>query len=100
MDPRIARYELGKLPELTPPRSESVSAEGGGDFSETISSALRNVEGALKTAETESTGALVGDTAPHTAMIAMTKAELAFRFLTQARNKVVEAYQEIMRMQM
>ncbi|MCE5198754.1 MAG: flagellar hook-basal body complex protein FliE [Armatimonadota bacterium] len=36
----------------------------------------------------------------HKAMIAMQKAKLAFEFTTQVRNKVVEAYQEIMRMQL
>ena len=35
----------------------------------------------------------------HEAMIAMQKAKLALEFTIQVRNKVVEAYQEIMRMQ-
>ena len=35
----------------------------------------------------------------HKAMIAMNKAKLALDFTIQVRNKVVEAYQEIMRMQ-
>lgn len=35
----------------------------------------------------------------HTAMIAMQKAKLALDLTIQVRNKVLEAYQEIMRMQ-
>jgi flagellar hook-basal body complex protein FliE len=35
----------------------------------------------------------------HEAMIAMQKAKLAFEFTVQVRNKVIDAYQEIMRMQ-
>lgn len=35
----------------------------------------------------------------HAAMIAMNKAKQAFDFTLQVRNKVIEAYQEIMRMQ-
>jgi flagellar hook-basal body complex protein FliE len=35
----------------------------------------------------------------HDTMIAMEKADIALRLLTQVRNKAVEAYQEIMRMQ-
>lgn len=35
----------------------------------------------------------------HEAMIAMQKAKLAFEFTVQVRNKIIEAYQEIMRMQ-
>ncbi|MGI6657768.1 MAG: flagellar hook-basal body complex protein FliE [Desulfobulbus sp.] len=35
----------------------------------------------------------------HDAMIAMEKADLSLRYMVQVRNKAVEAYQEIMRMQ-
>ena len=37
-------------------------------------------------------------TSIHDTMIALEKADLSFRLLTQVRNKAVEAYQEIMRM--
>ncbi len=35
----------------------------------------------------------------HQAMIAMQKASTALQFTIQVRNKIIEAYQEIMRMQ-
>lgn len=35
----------------------------------------------------------------HDAMITMEKAETAFKLLVQVRNKVIDAYQEVMRMQ-
>lgn len=35
----------------------------------------------------------------HGAVLAMEKAELQFRMIAQVRNKVIEAYREIMRMQ-
>lgn len=35
----------------------------------------------------------------HEAMLAVSKADLAFRMTMQVRNKIVEAYQEVMRMQ-
>jgi flagellar hook-basal body complex protein FliE len=35
----------------------------------------------------------------HEVMIAVEKASISFQFLTQVRNKALEAYQEIMRMQ-
>ena len=34
----------------------------------------------------------------HEVMIAMEKSSISFQFLTQVRNKVVDAYQEVMRM--
>ena len=36
----------------------------------------------------------------HEVMISMEKASISFQFMSQVRNKAVEAYQEIMRMQM
>ncbi len=36
----------------------------------------------------------------HEVMLAVNKAELSFKFLMEARNKLVEAYQEVMRMQL
>jgi flagellar hook-basal body complex protein FliE len=35
----------------------------------------------------------------HEAMIALEKADVSFRAIMQVRNKIIEAYQEIMRMQ-
>jgi flagellar hook-basal body complex protein FliE len=35
----------------------------------------------------------------HEVMIAMEKSSISFQFLTQVRNKAIEAYHEIMRMQ-
>ena len=36
----------------------------------------------------------------HDAMIAMEQADISLRYLVQVRNKAIEAYQEIMRMQL
>lgn len=35
----------------------------------------------------------------HEVMIAMEKASISFQFMSQVRNKAIEAYQEVMRMQ-
>ena len=40
-----------------------------------------------------------GDVNLHDAMVALEKADIALRYTVQVRNKAVEAYQEIMRMQ-
>ncbi|MDR4509044.1 MAG: flagellar hook-basal body complex protein FliE [Candidatus Brocadiaceae bacterium] len=36
----------------------------------------------------------------HEVMLAMSKAEVSFKFMMETRNKLVETYKEIMRMQM
>jgi flagellar hook-basal body complex protein FliE len=40
-----------------------------------------------------------GDRNLHEAMLAMEKADISLRYMVQARNKAIEAYQEILRMQ-
>ena len=35
----------------------------------------------------------------HEVMIAMTKAEVSFKFMMETRNKLIDAYKEIMKMQ-
>ncbi|MFQ5752664.1 MAG: flagellar hook-basal body complex protein FliE, partial [bacterium] len=35
----------------------------------------------------------------HEVMIAMSKAEVSFKFMMETRNKLIDAYKEIMRMQ-
>lgn len=72
-------------------------AEG---FADSITSALQAVSDAEFTAdaiaETIATG---GDASVQELMTSMTKAQLSVDLLVQVRNKAVEAYQEIMRMQ-
>lgn len=73
------------------------AAEG---FADTITSALEAVSesefAADAVAESIATG---GDASIQELMTSMTKAQLNVDLLVQVRNKAVEAYQEIMRMQ-
>ena len=70
------------------------------DFSDVMFEAIDNVRHGFSEAEKASTNAMLGQGSPHSAMIALTKANLSFRFLAQTRNKAIEAYREIMNMQM
>jgi flagellar hook-basal body complex protein FliE len=42
---------------------------------------------------------ILGEKDVHQAMIALEQANLAFRLMVQVRNKIISAYEEIMRMQ-
>ncbi len=53
----------------------------------------KNADQAIVKLETDNSGSL------HDAMIALEKADISFRAMMQVRNKIIEAYQEIMRMQ-
>lgn len=86
------------LPEVV--RSAG-SVKGGGSFQDVFASAVQNVEAAGKTASASVERFLSGEGEElHTTILATQRAELSFELFMQARNKVVSAYQEIMRMQM
>lgn len=77
-----------------------VKATSGSDFGNFLMDAIQQVDGLQKEGEVASIGLATGQIQDvHTAMIAMQKASLSLSLTTQIRDKVVEAYQEVMRMQ-
>lgn len=83
--------------------SGQVSGVGGdasATFTEAIKKAVSEVNNLSNEADKLAVSLASGDVEDvHKAMIAMQKAKLALDFTIQVRNKVIEAYQEIMRMQ-
>jgi flagellar hook-basal body complex protein FliE len=78
----------------------SGASPGGEGFANVLSHAIETVGGLGQQAGEAVEHFLSGDGEDlHTAVLATTRAELAFDMLLQTRNKVVSAYQEIMRMQ-
>jgi flagellar hook-basal body complex protein FliE len=72
-----------------------------GEFQGVLSSAIDSLESAQRGAADSVQKFLTGeDEELHTTILAAQKAELAFELGLQVRNKVVDAYQEIMKMQM
>jgi flagellar hook-basal body complex protein FliE len=83
------------LPQITPP------AAGSSQFGDMLTSAIQSIDGANQTANTSVQKFLSGENEElHTTVLATQKAELAFELGLQVRNKVVDAYQEVMKMQM
>lgn len=73
----------------------------GVSFSEVLGSAVGAVENARADANTRVQNFLSGEGEDlHSVILATQKAELSFELFQQVRNKVVQAYQEVMRMQM
>lgn len=80
----------------------SVEKGGGGgvSFKEIVKDAVKEVNHLQSQADGFAVRLAAGDVEDvHQAMIAMQKAKLALDLTIQVRNKVIEAYQEIMRMQ-
>jgi flagellar hook-basal body complex protein FliE len=80
------------------PAAEAVSGEA---FSNIFQDAVARVEETQKAADGQIRKFLSGENQEvHEVVIATQQAELTLEMFLQVRNKVVEAYQEIMRMQM
>lgn len=92
-------------PQL-PPIDRSI---GGGDvgvdsnpetFSQFLTRSIDSVNEQLQAADKATTDLAVGKSENlHEAMISVEKAETAFKLLAQVRSKALEAYHEVMRMQ-
>lgn len=76
-------------------------AAAGGDFQAVFQSAMNKVESTRQTADLKIDRFLSGEGEElHRVVMAAQQAELSFEMFQQVRNKVVQAYQEIMRMQL
>lgn len=81
-------------------QTESVGEPGAKSFSQTLNEAISGVNESMKQADEVSRKFASGEaTSLHEVMIAMEKADISLRTMTAVRSKLVEAYQEIMRMQ-
>jgi flagellar hook-basal body complex protein FliE len=85
------------LPAAPPVDSRASS----GAFQEVFAGAVRSVEGMGQSASASVEQFLSGEGGElHSVILATQRAELGFDLMLQMRNKVVSAYQEIMRMAM
>ena len=98
----------GRIGEVTPqlpldkptPSAAGGAARGGPSFGEALEDALRNVDGQMQGADKAAASWVAGDGGDlHNVLITMEKADMSFRTMVQVRNKLLEAYQEIMRIQ-
>ena len=103
IDPIGANSRITSLSPLTS-IDEKAQSGGANDAAESFKSAVKKAVGEVNSLQNDADSASVklasGDIEDvHRAMIAMQKAKLALDFTIQVRNKVIDAYQEIMRMQ-
>ena len=85
------------LPSL--PTTKPVATEGAGGFGDMVAQALQNVQQTQAAADQLSTAAATGNASDvHDYMIAATQANLTTELTVAVRNKAVEAFNDIMRM--
>ena len=77
------------------------ASKPSGEFQSTLENAIDRVEQFRKTADQSVEQFLTGEGGElHGAILATQRAQLSFDLFLQVRNKVVDAYQEVMRLQM
>jgi flagellar hook-basal body complex protein FliE len=83
------------LPAISSPASTS-----GADFSNMLTSAVDNLQSTQSTSDSLAVKAVTGDLSDiHQATIAATRAQVTLELVAAVRNKGVEAFNDIMRMQ-
>lgn len=70
------------------------------EFKNVLGQMLNEVNKMQNNSDQKVTGSLMGQEELHTAMLSLEKAGLGFKLLLQVRNKLIEAYTELSRMQM
>ncbi len=78
--------------------SVAPTAPGQKSFSETLVSMIQDVNQIQKDADTSTKEFAQGNGSLHGVMIAVEKAEVSLRALNSVRGKLIEAYQEVLRM--
>lgn len=78
----------------------NVQRKSGADFKKVLENAIEKVNSTTKNAEQAATDFATGKTSDiHSVIIAAEKADIMLQLTTEVRNKIVESYREIMRMQ-
>ncbi len=86
--------------EIAPKKHELAPGKTDGSFSDMLSKAIKSVDETMQDSEQKVQDFVAGKTDNvHDVMISMQRAQLSFQMMVEVRNKAVEAYHEISRMQ-
>ncbi|NBB99886.1 MAG: flagellar hook-basal body complex protein FliE [Bacteroidetes bacterium] len=87
-------------PERQLPAPQFDDQDDTPSFTKTLANAIDSVDGAQKLADQNIEAFVAGETENlHEVMISMNQAKLHFQLMTEVRNRSLETYQELMRMQ-
>lgn len=88
-----------ELPSTSGPRAAEPAAPAqAAEFTDALSNAIEKVDALQGEADTEAQKLANGDGNLHETMIALEKADVAMRVAMKVRSKLVEAYNDVMRM--
>jgi flagellar hook-basal body complex protein FliE len=94
----LASLAPAQSAQFLPPLSEAGQGAAG-SFGQMVSSGLQNVNEQLFTSQTDLQRLALGDAQNlHQIMIRLEESRLSFQLMMQVRNRLLEAYQDVMKM--
>ncbi len=81
------------------PAPAAPKQQSGGSFGNLLKDAIQQVNDVEKTSQGELQKFLSNESDLHSVMLSLEKADLSFQMMMQVRNKIVQAYQELMKSQ-
>ncbi len=89
---------IGGVDPVKPGAAGAPAAESSGSFADALKGLVENTDKSAEQANEAVGGMLNKSVDVHDAMIALQRAEMSLQLTVQIRNKLVQAYQDIMRM--
>lgn len=96
--PLIVAPRLELAAPRRPDAPDTPGGTTGGGFTEALEKLVKDAQATADHANTAVAGMLDKSVDVHDAMIALQRAEMSLQLAVQVRNKLVQAYQDIMRM--
>ena len=102
MDPLLNLSPLTPIKPLGQNEAQSpLNSPDGSSFSDLLKRALKEVDTDEQVAAQEARNLMTGQgTDMHSAILAVQKADVSFNTMMAVRSKLIDAYREVMRMQM
>lgn len=89
-----------KFDDLAGTSKQSGGEAGGAKFSDLLGGLVKDADAQQKNSDALVQGLAKGEPVDvHQVVMALTEADLSFRTLLEVRNRLIEAYQEVQRMQ-
>lgn len=91
--------ELAPVQPMLPPVQTGAPSQAAGSFGDVLAKMVTEVDSTRQAAAVETRKVLLGESdSMHGAMLALQESSIALSMMVEVRNKLVESYQELMRM--
>jgi len=92
---------VSAISAMAPQNLAQVAGTPASDFGQLLGNGIAKLDSGLQVADQQLRAMAAGkEVAVHDVMISMEQARMNLMFMVEVRNRVVEAYQELMRMQL